>query len=1066
MRRAPIALTVIALAVMLAESVSAQVFVLPRRAYKSNVRYFDFDWMHVDILVGARLRPFSGIDPASVVPAATSTIAGVGTSSTSSASSALAKKDEIALRLSAPSIAGGMRLYFYRQEHVIAERAAASIESTYKEYIRSFGFVPGERFPYVLYSSYQEFLQTNLFPVREGILGVTSTTDLKLALPFFGDYRLFREVSRHEMAHQFTIQKVREAAKEADTGNPLEQLPLWLVEGLAEFYAKRGLDPEGEMLTLDVVLNGNIKIGYGLIDFFDDRPQSGLWTYKIGQARCLFLEDTYGRGTIQRLLEASPLLASDVGSKHRVRGFPELVHAVTGDEPKLISAKFEAWIKKRTLEAYLRARQTVADVEVVEHLSEYIDTFAGSPNGELLAYRSLNIETGQAHLRIFDYRDPEADRTVGLDGIPGYESFHPFAGRNFALSDKAIAFIAEDRGADVLYVQEYSDRTTKVPMEPAKIEDPSKEPSWRLPGLEKSIEWDVDLSLGSKKKLDLRTKGIVAAYSPAFSPDGEQIAIIGLDRRGQRDLYVIDGFAGDDFQVTRLTHDEYAERAVAWGGSGIYFTSDRTQDGVHNVFRTEASSSAVVSAVFEEPREQTSPAAFADGRAYFLTMDDGRSNAYEATGGRLVQKTDFPTGVFDITPGPDGGLWALLHHGGRRQIVRIPRGRLLELDRADRLPEPPYREPELRPRLSLVNAEPYEAFHPGSWKLDNVFAVAGVGGGRVLGRVLALASDRLSNHALLLDLAALGSFDLTDGRLVYINQATRWTWGAGAFQSLLFRIDETFAGAPLQSFFSAERFFGAMALVRYPLDQFLYAQAEGYVGGVDFVLDSDTKSYLRMQPGDTPDRTALDLWQLTNSGVHFRTLGAMKLGYDTIRYHYGRGAIAGTSILLDGTIGVQPFDPEMFGTLRLDAERHFLFFDIFNFFLRGGAASTVGGKFARQFFLSSFDTIRGVPFGDQNYLLGRKYFFTTAEVQVPLNRIIALAFLTDIEGVLAVDFGGVADDFNRLLDKRVLDVVLGMNFALGPLVLRLQFAKPIDTGVPPPNEGHWVTNFSLGWLYF
>src|SRR5919198_2350979 len=30
----------------------AQVFVYPRRANKSQVRYYDFDWRHVDILVG------------------------------------------------------------------------------------------------------------------------------------------------------------------------------------------------------------------------------------------------------------------------------------------------------------------------------------------------------------------------------------------------------------------------------------------------------------------------------------------------------------------------------------------------------------------------------------------------------------------------------------------------------------------------------------------------------------------------------------------------------------------------------------------------------------------------------------------------------------------------------------------------------------------------------------------------------------------------------------------------------------------------------------------------------
>ena len=46
-------------------------------------------------------------------------------------------------------------------------------------------------------------------------------------------------------------------------------------------------------------------------------------------------------------------------------------------------------------------------------------------------------------------------------------------------------------------------------------------------------------------------------------------------------------------------------------------------------------------------------------------------------------------------------------------------------------------------------------------------------------------------------------------------------------------------------------------------------------------------------------------------------------------------------------------------------------------------------------------------------------------------------------------------------------IALSGGFGLGPLVFRLHFAKPIYLGVPYPNgDGSWVTNFSLGWLYF
>ena len=48
-------------------------------------------------------------------------------------------------------------------------------------------------------------------------MGVTSPRDLTLTLPYFGDHELFRDVSTHELAHQFTIQKLREHARHRGT---------------------------------------------------------------------------------------------------------------------------------------------------------------------------------------------------------------------------------------------------------------------------------------------------------------------------------------------------------------------------------------------------------------------------------------------------------------------------------------------------------------------------------------------------------------------------------------------------------------------------------------------------------------------------------------------------------------------------------------------------------------------------------------------------------------------------------------------------------------------------------
>jgi hypothetical protein len=64
-----------------------------------------------------------------------------------------------------------------------------------------------------------------------------------------------------------------------------------------------------------------------------------------------------------------------------------------------------------------------------------------------------------------------------------------------------------------------------------------------------------------------------------------------------------------------------------------------------------------------------------------------------------------------------------------------------------------------------------------------------------------------------------------------------------------------------------------------------------------------------------------------------------------------------------------------------------------------------------------------------------------------------------------MDFGGVGQSFGDLWDKRVLNGVLGVNLAMGPLQFRLHFARNIGIGAPaglPVPKDEWVTNFSIG----
>jgi hypothetical protein len=1069
---------------------SAQVFVVPRRAGKSRVRYFDFAWRHVDILVGLDA---TSLDADRVAARILEAEPDVGTSSTTRgatitparfappdapSSRILADLEDVrsssTAALELGPMTGGVRLFFYDAEIESARHAAASIEASYRKLVQQFRYIPQRTFPYVLYNSYQEFLQTNLFPVQEGILGVTSTRgDLRLTLPYFGDFQYFRDVSVHEMVHQFTIQKVRGMAERVGVrADPLERFPLWYIEGIAEFYAKGGVDGETDMLVRDILLNPDVENGYAMLDFWADRPGSGLWTYKVGQIRLCFLAETYGTWTVQEILERSPLLVADVGDEARVAGFPGLVALVTGDEARVVASKFDAWLKRRAFGAFLGTKQSHAAFTPLEIDDDYIDALNASPSGALVMYRAYDVITGRAKLVLIDAQAPKDGVEVIMDGKPGVESLHPVTKRTFDLTEDTIAFIAEADGGDVLYVQGFDHRpaqsaTTAAPRTPI---DPfrrlSAPPRDELPA--PTERWDADLSLGDKRRIDLTAHGILTASSPAIAPDGRAVALVGLHQDGDRDIFVV-RFAGldddDAYSVERLTRDRYAERDVAWGPGGIVYSSDATSTRHFNLFRVDPQTGARTR-LTSASEHHLDPEVTPSGRVFFSAYAEGAANLYEALGAGAVRRTDILTGLFAASPGPKGGLWALLHHQGRRRIVEVADDTLTLAGAAPwaRDEGSPYTIPSTPLDVSV----PYDWTSIKNWELGGLFGFLGASSFGIFGRLFATANDRLRNHATLLTLNVLGSLELTDGQLLYFNQTGRLEWGFGPAQTVRFRADRQIPGDEGQFVRSFERFFGGYGLIRYPFDKFFYLQSSLQLGGSTFALDGFTRDALDRISSDRNDGLdRVEAWQARHGATRFQSEITVGLGYDTTALNRGTGPIAGTSILLENSLGLVPFEGEYFGALRLDAEQYFPLIGRSNLLFRVGAASTYGGQYQRQFQLLSFDTLRGVPFGSLDWLLGRSYFFSTAELQVPLNMLVRLLIFSDVEGIVAVDFGGVSNSLDTLFDRRVLNLVLGFNFGIGPLVFRLHFAKPFDIGAPFPNgDGSWVTNFSLGLLYF
>lgn len=1012
---------------------SQEAYVIPQRPGKNLVRYFDFNWRNFDFLD----------DDGSA----------------------------------------GVRFYYYEREYPVARIAAAIVRQSWAYLTDRFQYKPSFKVPYILYNSYREFLETNVFEVQEGVLGVTSPQDLKMSLPYFGEREYFRLVSTHEMTHQFQIQKVAERAASAGLESPIGAFPLWFIEGLAEYYAHdQQLDSETEMFLRDIVLNPNGEIGYDIPTLEEDRPNAYLYTYKYGQAKLVFLAETYGEKVIQGVLDQSPRLAGSVRRGENRENFMGLLGRIAGEQPAQMNARWLTWIHRRTLPTYLASKQDLPDVIELKLPDELDGADSGrgyvtSMDGNLIFYRGVERESARAKLVLIDRRDPGSAQQIAIDQHPGTESLHPVLRGVSAVCDTGVAWFAASGDSDVLHYR---------PLQRTERKD-GDNPRMR-----------VDLNLGQTRAIKVVRDGLIEAGDPTFSPDGSRLAFYGLDRDGKEDIYTLDLGNGDP-HVKRITEDLYSERDLSWGDDGIVYASDATESGRYNLFRIDPDTGTRVR-LTDSPVEQRFPLALAGGAVIFTSNAGGKNDLWFLQNGRIKRITDFATSLAHPALAP-GGIYGTSWYGARYRLFEVLSPDLLTLDEQDAIP-PSYLASLDKP-LPFAD-EPIPFSSPGynpydvgrNWRVEGGGAAIGGGGGGLgaIGQGGVVFADILRDRTLLANLAIYGSFDLTDFLAFYVDKSERLIWGAGLYYTFQQGRDTRFPSAqqcnqtPTSTsnnacqVFYLQRQYGVEGLLSYPLSTYSRFEGSAKVQGLDRTILSNGILDRNFNPVN------LDNSELNGiRGADPEAEVSAAYGWDTTRYGPG-GAIGGTSFLAQVGVGDLPTrgSDGPFAYVQTDAISTLRVIGRSKVFVRAAAGLAQGSRFGRHFYLSSFDNLRGFPFSDPR-LLGDGYYVGQAEFQFPLDVLIRFAFFSGITGVVGFDFGSVFETNSALLNhpghgklnaalteawaNRNADYVLGVNFGLGPFALWVQFAHGIDIGgiVPKTDDsGHptWVPNISLHYAYF
>src|ERR671919_2113740 len=178
-------------------------------------------------------------------------------------------------------------IYFYPEEAAAVELAARMAERWYARISKVLRHELSGRQPLILYAAHPHFRQTNTVgAVGEGTGGVTEMFKRRIVLPFAGGMAETDHVLGHELVHAFQFDMASERdAQGRRIGPAVMMLPLWFIEGMAEYLSIGHIDANTAMWVRDASAREKMPTIDKLDDpdFFPYRYGHAFWAYVAGR---------------------------------------------------------------------------------------------------------------------------------------------------------------------------------------------------------------------------------------------------------------------------------------------------------------------------------------------------------------------------------------------------------------------------------------------------------------------------------------------------------------------------------------------------------------------------------------------------------------------------------------------------------------------------------------------------------------------------------------------------------------------------------------------------------------
>jgi hypothetical protein len=733
--------------------------------------------------------------------------------------------------------------YYYPAEERAVRDAARMAERWYTRHTQVFLHRFDEKKPIIFYANDADFQQTNVTEqtIGPGTGGFTEPLRERVVMPFATSYGETNHVLGHELVHSFQY----DLALNSDSLNiRLQNLPLWMIEGMAEYLSLGRQDTHTAMWMRDAILNDNMPTFEELANPREYFP------YRYGQAHLAYVAGKYGDQSVTNLYK--------LGGRVGLDSAYVSLFGVSAD------SLTQEWAQA-TREAYrpLMENRTAPDSAGTKVLAPDIDggriniAPTLSPDGRYVAFISER-ELFNFNLFVADAETGEVIADLDRAGTTGHFNALRFinSAGTWSPDGRRLAFVSFSEGDNQITI------------------------------------WNV---LDEEIQRSFAVKGVTSMKNPAWSPDGTKLAFTGTDG-GISDLYVLNLKTEN---VRQLTNDRYADLQPTWSPDGetIAFTTDRRETTLNLL---APSSKMDIGLIDVESGDITirdpfgdalhhNPQFSPDGRSlYFISDQDGFKDVYRMvlSSGDLYRVTHLKTGVSGITAlspamsvaSERGSMMFSVYGDGRYTGFRLPRedvqGTPLDpstarqgasprpatdtTDARPADPQPPADTTAVAARTSASGSPPPAAVLPPQGASGGLVAsglqnarrglppaskeyesddydptltlegiapprvgasVGGPFGGGVSGGVALQFGDMLGHQKLIAALQAQGTFRDIGGGISYMNRRNQLNWGGSLThtpiisQANTLRLDPTSAASVVRRLFITS----ASANASYPL---------------------------------------------------------------------------------------------------------------------------------------------------------------------------------------------------------------------------------------------------------